>query len=159
MRIAPKGAQTKKEIAMKVLRNQFAAFAVAMIMVMLTVVSIPAVVYAQSEMKVTIPFDFYIGSQRFPAGNYIVEVTNMYVRVSDREGHNAYALTNAVDNPESRTLKAGKLLFTRYDNYFFLSEVRRAGYTAAHGLIRSHLEAQIAKSSVEREQLAFGATK
>jgi len=143
---------------MKPLRNQFVAFAVGMTMAMLTVVSIPAVVHAQSAMQVNIPFDFYIGTQKFPSGNYKVEVSGVYVKVSDKEGHAAFALTNAVQNPESRTLSVGKLLFTRYDSYLFLSEVRRAGYSNGNGLIPSHLESQIAKNGVDRQQLAFSAT-
>lgn len=143
---------------MKTLRNQLVAFAVAMTMAMLTVVSIPAVVHAQSAMQVNIPFDFYIGTQKFPSGNYNIEVSGMYLKVSDRGGHAAFVLTNAVTNPESRTLSIGKLLFTRYDNYYFLSEVRRAGYSTGNGLVPSHLESRIAKNVADRQLLAFSAT-
>jgi hypothetical protein len=129
-----------------------------MTMAMLTVVCLPAVMHAQSTMRVSIAFDFYIGAQKFPSGNYIVEVSSKYLKVSDWEGHAAFALTNAVANPESRTLSVAKLLFTRYDNFYFLSEVRRAGYSNGNGLIPSHLESQIAKNGVERQLLAFSVT-
>ena len=110
-------------------------------------------------MQVNIPFDFYIGTQKFPSGNYNIEVSGMYLKVSDRGGHAAFALTKAVANPEARTLSIGKLLFMRYDNYYFLSEVRRAGYSTGNGLSRSHLETQIAKTVVDRQLLAYSATR
>ena len=143
---------------MKTLRNQLAAFAVSTTMAMLTVVSIPAVVHAQTAMRVTIPFGFYIGTQKFPSGNYTVEVSSTYLKVSDRGGHSAFVLTNPVANPESRTLSVGKMLFMRYDNYYFLSEVRRAGYPSGNGLPPSQMETQIAKIAAERQLLAYSAT-
>jgi hypothetical protein len=147
------------EVAMNILKNQLAGFGISATKAMLTVVSIPAVVHSQSVMPANIPFDFYIGSQRLPSGTYNFEVSGMYVKLADRDGHSAIALASMVPNPESKTLIGGKLMFTRYDNYYFLSEMRRAGYTTGLGMIRSSLEAQIAKSSGERQLLAFGTPK
>jgi hypothetical protein len=138
------------EVAMNILKNQWADFGIAATRAILTVVNIPAVVHSQTETPAKIPFDFYIGSQRLPSGTYSFEVSGSYVKLSDRDGHSAIALASMVPNPESMTLNGGKLMFTRYDNYFFLSEVRRAGYPTGLGLIRSSLETQIAKSSGDR---------
>jgi len=147
------------EVAMNMLNSQSEGFAVRATKAMLTVVSIPAVVHSQSEMPANIPFDFYIGSQRFPSGTYSFKSSGMYVKVSSREGHSAIALAGMIPNPESRTLIGGKLMFTRYDDYFFLSEVRRAGYPTGLGLTRSRLETEIAKSSGDRQLSASGTTR
>jgi hypothetical protein len=144
---------------MNTLKNQLAVFALAVTMALLAVIGTPAVGNAQTEMRADIPFDFYIGAQQLPSGSYSFVVSGMYIKVSDRNGHSAMTLASTVPNPESRTLNGAKLMFTRYDNYFFLSEVRRGGYSTGLGLIRSHLETQIAKSSGNRQLLAFGTTQ
>ena len=135
-------------------KNSLVALVIAMAMAMLTVVMMPSVVQAQSAMQATIPFDFYVGTKWFPAGDYSVQVTGAYVRVSDRNNHSTFALTNLVANPESRTLGGAKLLFARYGSYLFLKEVRRGGYTSSNGLIRSNLETTVAKQIGEPELIA-----
>jgi hypothetical protein len=139
---------------MKVSKNSLVALVTAMAMAMLTVVTMPSVVHAQTDMQVKIPFDFYVGTKWFPAGDYSVQVSGMYVRVSDRNNHSAFALTNLVVNPESRTLGGAKLMFARYGSYLFLKEVRRAGYSSGNGLIRSNLEITVAKQMGEPELIA-----
>jgi len=153
---SPKGAHQKKEIVMKVSRDKVIAFAAAMAVTMLAVVSVPVVAHAQAVMKVTIPFDFYVGSQSFPAGDYQVQVSNAYVKVFDAKGHSSFALTTPVANRGAIGDGNGQLVFSRYDSYYFLSEVRRGGYSTAQGLTPSHLEVQTAKNSGEKQQLAFG---
>ena len=49
---------------MKTLRNQLSALADVMTMALLTSVSIPVAVHAQSEMRVNMPFDFYIDTRK-----------------------------------------------------------------------------------------------
>ena len=143
---------------MKVSRNKLITFAAAMAVTMLTIVSVPVVAHAQAVLQVKIPFDFYVGSQSFPAGNYQVQVNNAYVKVFDAKGHSSFALTTAVANRTAIGDGNGQLVFSRYDNYYFLSEVRRGGYNTAQGLTPSHLEVQIAKNSGEKQQLAFSTT-
>jgi hypothetical protein len=46
-------------------------------------------------------------------------------------------------------------VFTRYDNYYFLSEVRRSGYSSANGLMKAPMEIQIARSSAINEKIAY----
>jgi hypothetical protein len=63
--------------------------------------------------------------------------------------------TSAIANPGWKASSGGTLVFTHYDNYYFLSEVRRGGYNTAHGLLQAPLEVQIAKISATREKIAF----
>jgi len=144
---------------MTISRDKLVAFTAVMAMAMLTVVSMPAVAQAQSEMTVKVPFDFYVGKQMLPSGSYNVQIFNMYVKVSDGNGHSAFALTNPVSNTVSMRQGSGQLLFTRYDSYNFLTEVRRGGYSVANGLMKSHLETQIAKTGTDKVLVASEATR
>jgi hypothetical protein len=143
---------------MKVSRNSGVALVTAMAMAMLTVVTLPTVAQAQTDLKVNIPFSFYVGTQELPPGDYTVRVSGMYVRISDNNRHSAFVLTNQLANPEARTLGAGKLMFVRYGSYLFLSEVRRGGYTASNGLIKSNLETKVAKEVGASQPVAYAAS-
>jgi hypothetical protein len=124
-------------------------------MAVLAGASVPAVTYAQSQMELKIPFDFYVGDQKFEPGNYTVLVYGAYIKISDGNGHSKFALTNPVANPGWKGTSGGALVFTHYDTYYFLSEVRRGGYSSANGLTMAPLEVQIARNSATREKLAF----
>jgi hypothetical protein len=117
--------------------------------------SIPTVVQAQSgQLKVNVPFEFYIGDQKFPAGLYTLWQSHLQrsvVRVSDRNGHNSMILTI----PVARRLEneAGQLIFNRYGGYHFLSEVRWMGSTSGGQFPQSLVERRLAKN-IAAEQVA-----
>jgi hypothetical protein len=140
---------------MKISRVRFVSFLTAMAIVVLAGVSVPAVSYAQSQIALKIPFDFYVGDQRFEPGDYTVVISGAYVKISDGRGHSRFVMTNPVANPGWKGSSGGTLVFTHYDNYYFLSEVRRGGYSTANGLIQAPLEVQIAKISATREKIAY----
>jgi hypothetical protein len=140
---------------MKISNIRLVSFLTAMTIVVLACVSAPASIYAQSQMTLKIPFDFYVGNQRFEPGDYAVLVFGAYVKISDGRGHSTFAFTNSVANPGWRSTSGGALVFTRYDNYYFLSEVRRSGYSSANGLMKAPMEIQIARSSAINEKIAY----
>ena len=142
---------------MKVSKSRLVSFLATTAMLVLAGVSVPTIAHAQSEMGLKIPFDFYVGNQRFAAGSYTVLVSTNYVKISDGNGHSAFSITNAVANPGWRNANAGAVVFNHYDGYYFLTEVRRSGYSFANGLLKAPLEIQVARNSGIKEQLAFGA--
>ena len=82
-------------------------------------------------LKLQIPFDFAAGTNQFPAGAYTVESdTNsgaVLIR-SDEKGPAAFILTRSAG--ESKDYGHPKLVFHRYGNQTFLSQVWPVG--AAH---------------------------
>lgn len=127
--------------------------AVALVATMVTVAFMitPNAAQAQSVgMKASVPFEFYIDSQRFPAGSYTVRsLGNSVVQVSDKSGHSATILAIPITNRSSN--REGQLVFNRYNDSNFLSEVLWSGYTNGGRLRQSSLELEIAKSiSAER---------
>jgi hypothetical protein len=141
--------------SMKISRVRFVSLLTAMAIVVLAGVSVPAVSYAQSELRLKIPFDFYVGDQRFDSGSYSVFISGDYIKVSDGKGHSKFVLTDPVSYAGLMGSGGGALVFTHYDNYYFLSEVRRGGYSTAHGLKKAPLEIQVARISATKEKVAF----
>src|SRR5262245_6730884 len=89
-------------------------------------------IIAQSPLEVTIPFDFTIGTKSFAAGKYSVrpQVSPSILAIQGVDGGSAgMALTHAVQaiRPSGGT----RLVFNRYGNNYFLSQVWTSGYQGA----------------------------
>jgi len=124
----------------------------------LAVLNVPAPAWAESSaMIVAIPFDFHVGAEALPAGTYIVSRQGEAIHISDSNGHSAFVISTAVPNP------AGKLdnqvVFNRYGNDAFLTEVRWLGYSTSRGLAKSTTEVELAKAFSGRNVLSAGITK
>jgi hypothetical protein len=126
----------------------------AAVVATVVVLSVPSVVTAHSvAMKVSIPFEFQVGNQTLPAGKYLVQKIGDSLRISDRAGHSANAITNAVSGKS--TGDKTQLVFNQYGRRFFLSEARWEGYMAGRGLAKSKAEIELAKvMTAERVDLA-----
>ena len=82
---------------------------------------ITAGVWAQA-VKATVPFDFTINNTTVPAGTYIISSTSQDVlRISDQK--HVHLLTTALMD-SSNADKGNVLVFHKYGNQYFLSEIR-----------------------------------
>jgi len=109
----------------------------------MVLVSLP--LYAQSlALRVNIPFEFSVGQNTLPAGTYTVEKRGDLLLISDRNGNSATVLSNATQN------KAYKLesmvVFHRYGDHSFLTEVRWSDSPAARALMETSAERRLAKA-------------
>jgi len=124
----------------------------------LAIVTVPAPAMAQTTaMSVAIPFSFHVGTKTLPAGTYIVNRTGEAIKISDSNGHSAFVISTAVPNPAANL--DSQLVFNRYGDECYLSEVRWLGYTTGRGLIKSTNEVELAKSFSGKSVLAAGLTK
>jgi len=97
-------------------------------------------------MNVTVPFDFYVGEGKFPAGKYTVTragIDPAVIQIFDRNGHSSMTLTNGGNQ---RNTSGGRLIFNAYEGYYFLAEVCLPESGTSRQLIKSPLELQIAKN-------------
>ena len=104
---------------------------------------------ADEPMLVNIPFAFTAGNVTLPAGEYRVEKlhgnsTVVLIRCSEANA-TAVVLSNAAQAKETPT--QSKLIFKRYDNRYFLSQVWRAGSISGRELLKSRAEEEITKSA------------
>jgi len=134
------------------------ALIVAVAGAVLAISSVPAPLAAQSVgMRVAIPFDFHVGDKTLPAGTYIVQRQGEAIKLSDSNGHSAYVISSAVKNPAAKT--DNQLVFSRYGEESFLSEVRWFGYSDARGVIKSTNEIALAKAFSGNSVLSAGLAK
>jgi len=92
-----------------------------------------------------IPFSFYVGSKALPAGNYVVRPigsTHNVLAIQNADNH-ATALTIVPIGVQAATAQNTKLVFHRYGNTYFLSQVWQ-GFGRSEGL-------QLVPSTTERE--------
>lgn len=113
----------------------------------LTIVASTRVASAQELMVVNIPFDFAVGTKTLPAGDYSVKDSPMLhtLLLIDREdpAESAFLPTQAVDAHEIQS--ESKLVFNRYGNRYFLSQVWSAGKSRGQQLSRSDREKEMAQ--------------
>ena len=110
-----------------------------MIVVALAFVSAVASANGQSrQQRATIPFEFVVGDKTLPSGQYAVGAitdSGAALRVSSTEqGQSAARLTTTITRSKA---DGGKLVFLRYANHYFLSEVWTAGETTGRRLTKS----------------------
>jgi hypothetical protein len=113
----PEDRTLKKEIVMKRTINAIALFVAAMF--------ITAGVWAPS-VKATIPFDFTVNNTTVPSGTYIISSASTdhdVLCISDQK--HVHLLTSALPNP-AHAGKANVMVFHKYGNQYFLSEIRSA---------------------------------
>jgi hypothetical protein len=92
-------------------------------------------------VRATVPFDFIIGSKTLPAGTYDIwsPSTNL-VEIQNRDTRAAMLTTTSYDSRQSR--KGSRLVFDRYGDRYFLSEILCASESIHVSLKQSKAEKQ-----------------
>jgi hypothetical protein len=119
--------------------------------------------YAQSSQTLVanVPFGFHVGSVALPAGEYNVDMKMApgFVRVISADRKAAAVIASfAAQAPEYN--QQGKLIFNRYGDNYFLSQVWPPGVTG-RGIGKSSREKEMASNvgQAARETLLAKATK
>jgi hypothetical protein len=125
---------------------------------LLAVVSLATTaVSAQSIRRVvaTVPFNFIVGDKEMPAGTYSVQPTSTgsgILRITGAENSKtALRLSTSLHRSNAGN---GKLVFHRYQDQYFLSEIWQAGESDGRQLFKSNRE-----KAMKREQLASNPSK
>jgi hypothetical protein len=125
--------------------------AAATVLVMLSLLHLltPLVIQAQAlHMAVTIPFEFYVGNEKFPAGDYKIMQQGVpggsALLILGEHKSNPIVLTTPITNshPNRNTL----VVFNKYAGNLFLSEAHWYGTDIARKLPMSSFELELAKS-------------
>ena len=104
------------------------------------------VTHAQSIMiKADIPFDFVVGEKQLQSGEYHVkQLQQGVILVQGKDpGSSAIVLTSGAR--ATKTSDAGKLVFNRYGDQYFLSKVWAAWSDMGRELRKSRLEREVAQ--------------
>ena len=76
-------------------------------------------------VRATIPFNFTVNGSQLPAGNYTLgsDITNpLILKISDRTQH-VHVMVLAMPSADEKR-KANQLVFHKYGDQYFLSEIR-----------------------------------
>jgi hypothetical protein len=105
--------------------------------------------------RFTVPFDFTVGNQVFPAGTYQVSYsatkTAILIRSQDDDLFHAFATAYPADPSTS----GGKVTFTKYGNQYFLHEVLCSALSMNAALPTSRLEK---RARIQEAQLPHSET-
>ena len=124
------------------------AFVMATLFV-LTMLVAARVAQAEEPMLVNIPFAFVAGNATLPAGEYRVQKLERNAGILLINSSDSSAAVMLVTNPAqaSEPQTKSKLVFNRYDNRYFLSQVWTAGSSRGRQLLKSPREKEVALSA------------
>jgi hypothetical protein len=105
-------------------------------------------IHAQSQvpaLKVNIPFNFSIGSQMFPAGEYSLKTLRQHTIILQNQRGESVTnfFTNSVESRKASD--SAKLIFHAYEGHRFLAEMWQSGSNIGQAVAKSTLEVEMAK--------------
>ena len=107
--------------------------------------------FGQQRIRVDIPFEFHLADAVLPAGQYEVNVGahNMESQVSfDCSASQAQAITSTYPTGGGAdALTEGRLVFNKYGETYFLSQVWSPGYSQGRAMNQSKTEHEIARAT------------
>jgi len=109
-----------------------------------------ASVCAQASQKITvqIPFGFHVGNSVLPSGEYTVDTDAApgVVRVRSADAKSTVMILSMATQT-SATPSTGKLVFNKYGDEYFLSQIWKAGTNRGSELRKSRREVEVAASA------------
>src|SRR5262245_52310846 len=115
---------------------------VTMLMLLLTMALVTAVATAngqsQHRVNASVPFDFIVGDKTLAAADYRIDTVGEALAICSASArYSVIRLANAM-TPNDR--KSARLVFHRYGNTYFLSEVWEGGDRIGRRLVESRQE-------------------
>jgi hypothetical protein len=110
-------------------------------------------------MTANIPFNFTVGSQPLPAGQYSVKPLSQAAVLVQSEDSRSAAIVLTMAAQANKTQEVGKLVFNRYGDQYFLSQIWTPASNTGRVLPKSRLEREIAKNVPNPEKTILTAEK
>lgn len=82
---------------------------------------------ANQSAKVSIPFAFSVGDTQLPAGTYVVSKNGNTLLIQNTRGKGSAATLAGQTIANSQETLDGRLVFNRYNDQYFLSEIWMPG--------------------------------
>lgn len=134
-------------------------FAKLGVLAVMMIVAVGASAKAQSlEYRLTanIPFEFSVANKKLPAGKYWISRaqqsqgdTVLQIRSAKGNGEGAVRLTFPVNS--LHPMSSASLIFNRYGNEYFLSEVWPKGGSIGRGLPKSRTERELERKAQDNQ--------
>jgi hypothetical protein len=121
----------------------------------------PAGAFAQSRQQATIPFDFTVGQRLLPAGTYVIaHVGAGLISVRGWKGKELVSAITLVTPTEDVRKNPDRLIFHKYGDQYFLSEIRgdlgeSSGKLSTSALERRIQQQEAAVPNQDRTEIAL----
>jgi hypothetical protein len=105
------------------------------------------------RLKASIPFEFVAGTQTLPAGDYAIDTTEAQgvVRVRNQSTHETSAvLSNSANEPRLHSNPDARLVFHRYGDRYFLSQIWDGYEAVGREIPTSKAERALTESAISR---------
>jgi hypothetical protein len=104
----------------------------------------------RGDLNVNIPFAFVVGNQTLPPGHYVVTRFNdSTLRFYNSQRQDAFVPTHGVEGKALES--AGKMIFHRYGNTYFLFEVWSPAKGTGRQVFTSWAEEELARQGTEKQ--------
>ncbi len=127
-------------------KQTLTVLAIATLLAIGSVVSLHA--DRDSEVWADIPFDFMVGNTTYPTGSYAVQYTNpqgvFVIHIGEDESRSMLLWSNTV-SAKSREDNSPKLIFNRYGDQYFLTQVWAGGDIDGRELPKLQRQRELAK--------------
>ena len=151
-------------------RQAFRTITTLSLLLVLAAVSVNAQRLSDNSIAVIIPFDFAFGETKLPAGNYTLRRIvlssshdRLVIQRADGRGGSHTGMTRP--NRTSNSQNQSNVIFNRYGDQYFLSQVWIAGSDTGRDLFPTRSERDLAKelnlarSKSQHQKVALTATK
>ena len=151
-------------------KQAFRTITMLSFLLVLGTVTVNAQRLSDNSIAVNIPFDFAFGETKLSAGNYSLRrialpssYDRLVIQSVDGRGDSHIGMTRP--NRTSNVQKQSKLVFNRYGDQYFLSQVWIAGSDTGRDLFQSRnerslaKELKLAKSKSEHQKVTLIASK
>ena len=105
------------------------------------------------ELRVNIPFEFNVSNRTVPPGDYIMHVLANALQIRQRDGH-VVALTPSTASTKAEAAKEAQVMFHRYGDEYFLSEVVMPYSNSGIKLVQSKNEQKLAQDGTKGQDVA-----
>jgi hypothetical protein len=107
------------------------------------------------DIEANIPFQFYVGSVKLPAGKYTIRVADdselSVMEISSADGKMS-ALFDVREAEANSAPAKGELIFNKYGNRYFLEKLFDESNPNGSAVIESRYEKRIDKATVEAQE-------
>jgi hypothetical protein len=101
------------------------------------------------DLVAEIPFAFIAAGRTLPPGHYVVNNLNDHLGIHDPQNHSVFVPVHSAQRPARDS--SSKMVFHRYGDTYFLSEVWVGGNSIGRALFPSRAEQKLLESGKERE--------
>jgi hypothetical protein len=147
-------------------KQSFKLFALALVLGLFTVLGTASSANAQSLLRLNIPFEFHVGSEKYAAGKYEIKKINSSVYLlRNADVGKAFLIGTDNDVSQNKNVKSESIVFNRYGETYFLREIfshraygRQISESKLEKKIRNQ-ESNLAENDSKKEQISISSTR